>query len=252
MLLQRVKTKHIDERSVNCYPFQIAYILQTVPDIVDEGNAFRESVDLLWFPTGGGKTEAYLGVAAFTIFFRRLTGKAISDGVTVIMRYTLRLLTIQQFERATALICACEHICKEENIAGGEINIGLWIGSSMTPNRIEQARDVLDKLRENPYEKIYEGNPVQITKCPWCGKKIDLNGYEIKGGALNICCADNPECEFHSGLPIYVVDEDIYRVRPTLLLSTIDKFARIAWDENTRNLFGDTCPSPELIIQETV
>jgi hypothetical protein len=175
---------------------------------------------------------------------------ALSDGVTVIMRYTLRLLTIQQFERATALICACEHIRKQENIAGGEINIGLWIGSSMTPNRIEQAKTVLDKLRENPYEKIYEGNPVQITKCPWCGKKIDLNGYEIRGGTLNIRCADNADCEFHNGLPVYVVDDDIYRVRPTLLLSTIDKFARIAWEENTRNLFGEQCPPPELIIQD--
>lgn len=250
MLLQRIKTKHIDENSVNWYPFQIAYILQIIPDIVDEKSAYRESVDLLWFPTGGGKTEAYLGVAAFAIFYRRLTGNVISDGVTVIMRYTLRLLTIQQFERATALICACEHIRKKENISGGGINIGLWIGSSMTPNRIEQAKDVLDKLRENPYEKIYEGNPIQITRCPWCGKKIDLNGYEIKGGTLNIRCADNPECEFHYGLPIYVVDDDIYRVRPTLLLSTIDKFARIAWEENTRNLFGDNCPPPELIIQD--
>lgn len=250
MLLQRIKTKHIDENSVNWYPFQLAYILQIVPDIVDEKSAYRESVDLLWFPTGGGKTEAYLGVAAFVIFYRRLTGNVISDGVTVIMRYTLRLLTIQQFERATALICACEHIRKKENISGGEINIGLWIGSSMTPNKIEQAKDVLDKLRENPYKKIYEGNPIQITKCPWCGKKIDLNGYEIKDGTLNIRCADNPECEFHYGLPIYVVDDDIYRVCPTLLLSTIDKFARIAWEENTRNLFGDKCPPPELIIQD--
>lgn len=248
MLLQRIKTKHTDEQSINWYPFQIAYILQIVPDIVDKKSKYRESVDLLWFPTGGGKTEAYLGVAAFVIFYRRLSGKITADGVTVIMRYTLRLLTIQQFERATALICACEHIRKEENIAGDEINIGLWIGSSMTPNRIEQAKEILDKLREN--EKVYEGNPVQITKCPWCGKKIDLNGYKIKDGTLNICCADNPSCEFHNGLPIYVVDDDIYRVRPTLLLSTIDKFARIAWEENTRNLFGAKCPPPELIIQD--
>lgn len=250
MLLQRVKTKNVDEQSVSWYPFQLAYILQIIPDIVDDKSIYRNSVDLLWFPTGGGKTEAYLGVAAFVIFYRRLQGMAVSDGVTVIMRYTLRLLTIQQFERATALICACEHIRKSENIPGGEINIGLWIGSSMTPNRIQQAKDVLDKLHENPYEKVYEGNPMQITRCPWCGKKIDLNGYQILNDTLIICCADNPECEFHKGLPIYVVDEDIYRVTPTLLLSTIDKFARIAWEEKTRNLFGDNCPPPELIIQD--
>ena len=250
MLLQRTKTKHVDAKSVNWYPFQIAYILQIIPDIIDKNSNYRKSVDLLWFPTGGGKTEAYLGVAAFTIFYRRLTEKVVSDGVAVIMRYTLRLLTLQQFERATALICACEHIRKEESIGGGEINIGLWIGSSMTPNKIEQARNVLLKLRDDPYEKIYEGNPVQITRCPWCGTKIDLNGYEIKDGSMYIRCADNPLCEFHKQLPIYVVDDDIYRIRPTLLLSTIDKFARIAWEENAGYLFGKNCPPPELIIQD--
>ena len=250
MLLQRIKTKHIDEKTINWYPFQIAYILQIIPDIVDEKSKYRENVDLLWFPTGGGKTEAYLGVAAFTIFYRRLTGGTVADGVTVIMRYTLRLLTIQQFERAIALICACEHIRRNENILGGEINIGLWIGSSMTPNRVARAKEALQKLRDNPREELVEGNPVQITKCPWCGKKIDLNGYAIKGGTMTISCADNSTCEFHKGLPIYVIDDDIYRVRPTLLLSTIDKFARIAWEENTGNLFGGKCPPPELIIQD--
>jgi len=251
MLLQRIKTKkQVDKKTVNWYPFQIAYILQIIPDVVDEKSEYRKSVDLLWFPTGGGKTEAYLGVAAFVIFHRRLTGKAISDdGVTVIMRYTLRLLTIQQFERATALICACEHIRKEKKISGGEISIGLWIGSNMTPNKIKDAEDILKRLEK--FEEIYEGNPVQITKCPWCGKEIGLNGYEIKNGKMKIRCADNATCEFHNGLPIYVVDEDIYSVRPTLLLSTIDKFARIAWEENTRNLFGDdTRLPPELIIQD--
>jgi hypothetical protein len=250
MLLQRIKTKKTKEQDVNWYPFQLAYILQIIPDIVNDKSVFRDSVDLLWFPTGGGKTEAYLGIAAFVIFYRRLSGKADKDGVTIIMRYTLRLLTIQQFERATALICACEHLRKKNGISGGEINIGLWIGSSMTPNHIEQAKDVLDKLKENPNERIFEGNPVQITKCPWCGQKIDLNSYTISGNALQIRCADNPNCEFHTSLPIYVVDDDIYRVRPTLLLSTVDKFARITWEENTRSLFGEGCPPPELIIQD--
>lgn len=250
MLLQRIKTKHVDEKDAYWYPFQLAYILQIIPDIVDVKSSFRESVDLLWFPTGGGKTEAYLGVAAFTIFYRRLVGKNVLDGVTIIMRYTLRLLTIQQFERATSLICACEYVRRMENLGGGEISIGLWIGSNMTPNRIEQAREALQKLRDNPYENIYEGNPVQITRCPWCGRKIALNGYDIKNQKMIIRCADNETCEFHNGLPIYVVDEDIYRERPTLLISTIDKFARIAWEENSRYLFGEGTAPPELIIQD--
>ncbi|ADU26811.1 helicase [Ethanoligenens harbinense] len=250
MLLQRIKTKEIKPEDVNWYPFQLAYILQILPDIVNKDSDYRQSVDLLWFPTGGGKTEAYLGVAAFTILYRRLTVSSSIDGVTVIMRYTLRLLTIQQFERASALICACEYIRRRDNISGGEISIGLWIGSSMTPNHITEAESVLQKLKENPNEKIYEGNPVQITRCPWCGQKIDLNGYEIVDGEMRISCADNETCDFHKGLPIYVVDDDIYSNRSTLLLSTIDKFARITWEERARNLFGMNCPAPELIIQD--
>ncbi|GHV54735.1 DNA helicase [Synergistales bacterium] len=256
MLLQRVKTKKLPEAEhgkISWYPFQLAYILQIIPDITEHDSAFRNSVDLLWFPTGGGKTEAYLGVAAFTIFLRRLSAKPINDGVTVIMRYTLRLLTIQQFERASALVCACEHLRRDRNIPGGEISIGLWIGSGMTPNHIEGedgAAAILKKLRENPDERINEGNPVQITNCPWCGESIDLDGYQIAGNHLVIKCSNNPRCEFHSALPIYLVDDDVYMKRPTLVLSTIDKFARIAWELKSKSLFGEDCAPPELIIQD--
>jgi hypothetical protein len=256
MLLQRQHSKGLTDSQATLatwYPFQLAYILQIIPDIVNEKSDYRNCVDLLWFPTGGGKTEAYLGVAAFTIFYRRLQLKPINDGVTVIMRYTLRLLTIQQFERATALICACEYLRKRENIAGGEISIGLWIGSGMTPNHIagdDGAEKILHQLKEDKDKKIYTGNPVQITACPWCGTKIDVTGYDIDKSGMTIRCKDNPKCEFYSRLPIYVVDDDIYMQRPTLLLSTIDKFARIAWVEETSNLFGVRDNPPSLIIQD--
>jgi hypothetical protein len=257
MLLQRKNTKKLnnDELSkVEWYPFQLAYILQIIPDIAKEDNEFRNVVDLLWFPTGGGKTEAYLGVAAFAVFYRRLSNKPINDGVTIIMRYTLRLLTIQQFERASALICACECLRKQHRISGGEISIGLWIGSGMTPNRIEGeggAAEILEQIKKDPDNRIVTGNPVQITNCPWCGEVIDLDGYDIVNGGLVIRCNRNKSCEFHNSLPIYLVDEDVYRVRPTLLLSTIDKFARLAWEIDSKSLFGDSkCMPPELIIQD--
>ena len=258
MLLQREKSKHLKKHelsNVKWYPFQLAYILQIIPDVVDENSPYRDTVDLLWFPTGGGKTEAYLGVAAFVIFFRRLSNKPINDGVTIIMRYTLRLLTIQQFERASALICACEHLRKIHTIPGDEISIGLWIGSGMTPNRIDGengAAKILREMKENPDRKFNESNPVQITNCPWCGEPIDLDGYEVvKDKGLIIRCNRNQKCEYHRALPIYVVDDDIYRVQPTLLLSTIDKFARLAWEERSKSLFGDEkCASPDLIIQD--
>lgn len=249
MLLQRINTKHMKAEDVYWYPFQLAYILQIIPDIANPYSEYRQLTDLLWFPTGGGKTEAYLGVAAFTIFFRRLSGLP-DDGVAVIMRYTLRLLTIQQFERAAALICACEYLRIKHVIPGGEISIGLWIGSGMTPNTIDKAIEVLSQLKEDKDKKIYEGSPVQITKCPWCGSEIDIIGYNVVDRRLNIRCEDNVSCPFHQHLPIYVVDEDIYNRRPTLLLSTIDKFARIAWVEEAKNLFDTGNNPPSLIIQD--
>ena len=257
MLLQRIKTKRLKDSETDgiaWYPFQLAYILQIIPDITEDKSDYRDNVDLLWFPTGGGKTEAYLGVAAFVIFYRRLSTKPLNDGATIIMRYTLRLLTIQQFERASALICACEYLRSEHQIEGGEISIGLWIGSGMTPNRIEGEGGAAEKLKElndNPDKKIYEGNPIQITTCPWCSEPIDLDGYSIDKGGMKIRCNRNHKCRFNSALPIYVIDDDIYRVQPTLVLSTIDKFARLAWEERAKSLFGsDICAPPELIIQD--
>ena len=252
MLLQRVKTKHCSPKTVSWYPFQMAYILQIIPDIVDNNSEYHNCVDLLWFPTGGGKTEAYLGLSAFYIFFRRLNKSNFNiNGVTVIMRYTLRILTLQQFERATALVCACEHMRKKYHIPGEEISIGLWIGSGMTPNHITDASDILKKIREDSTATIYEANPMQITKCPWCGTEIGIGGYDIVDSSMNISCCNNSECEFHSHLPVYVVDDDIYRVAPTFILSTVDKFARMTWEERAGNLLGaNGCKPPELIIQD--
>lgn len=253
MLLQRIKTKKgVNPNEVSWYPFQLAYILQIIPDIADKESDWRENVDLLWFPTGGGKTEAYLGLSAFVIFYRRLTNKFdCDDGVAIIMRYTLRLLTIQQFERASALICACEYIRKKHNLKGGEISIGLWIGSAMTPNKLEDAKNNLDKLLQDSDANIYGGNPMQLAKCPYCGKELDVGCYTISADGMKISCKNNADCEFHNGLPIYVVDEDIYSKKPTFLLSTVDKFARIVWEEKAGELFGvNLTVSPELIIQD--
>lgn len=247
MLLQRIKTKGVPEDSVYWFPFQLAYVLQIIPDMVSKETPFREVVDLLWFPTGGGKTEAYLAVAGFTIFYRRIHQKPVSDGVAIFMRYTLRLLTVQQFERSAALICACEVLRQKYNLAGGEISIGLWIGSGMTPNHLKEAEERLADLRG--MKPVYEGNPVQVTKCPWCNSVIDVSGYTVAQNSMNIQCS-NPKCTFHSGLPIYVVDDDIYKKKPTLVLSTIDKFARITWEPMTANLFSQGHQAPDLVIQD--
>lgn len=234
----------------NWRPFQIAFILLNLSGIAQPESNDRALVDLLWFPTGGGKTEAYLGLTAFTLALRRLRGKINGmngdGGVTVIMRYTLRLLTTQQFQRATALICACEEIRRHDSQKWGKrpFQIGLWVGAKATPNTIAEAKEVLSKLHSGV--DVREGNPVQLPFCPWCGEKLTAANYHIDEarGRLIIVCP-RKECAFHGteqkldkGIPALVVDEDIYHQCPSLLLATVDKFARLPWLPQTMALFG--------------
>lgn len=246
------KDRPINPEEITWYPFQLAFFLQEITSIVNPNSYERNLVDLLWFPTGGGKTEAYLGISAFVIFLRRLReDNDKSAGVTILMRYTLRLLTIQQFDRAAALICACEIIRLEENLNGEEISIGLYVGDGLTPNKIGKAEERLSDLMKNGEESVRKGSPRQVLSCPTCGIKIPLDHYEIRNNELNIRCS-NKECHFHKGLPIYLIDDDIYKKRPTLVISTVDKFASMTWEAEVSKLFGiDTaCPPPELIIQD--
>jgi hypothetical protein len=232
-------------------PFQLAFVLQCLPGIVDPSLPEREIADLLWFPTGGGKTEAYLGLIAFVAFLRRLRDDS-ADGVAVIMRYTLRLLTIQQFDRAALLITACEMIRRDEPTLGNaEISLGLWVGQDGTPNDLAQARIAITKLRDE--QDVETGNPVQLHSCPWCGARLTAWQYEITNDPkMRVRCRDK-DCPFSKiDIPVYLVDEDVYRYRPTLLIATSDKFATIPWREATRSLFnkGHACRPPELIVQD--
>lgn len=233
-------------------PFQIAYILLNLPGLTDADHEDRNIADLLWFPTGGGKTEAYLGLVAFTIIHRRLKDPE-ALGVAVIMRYTLRLLTIQQFERATMLLCSLERLRQRENDLGDRaFSIGLWVGQGATPNTLVEARKSLRDIADG--KELNDKNPVQLTQCPWCGQDLNETHYSVTKGPeerLKIACG-NSSCDFRDGLPAYLVDQDIYRIRPELVLGTVDKFAQMAWNEKVRNLFardGIGTP-PSLIIQD--
>lgn len=232
-------------------PFQLGFILQCLRGIVEPGHEDREVADLLWFPTGGGKTEAYLGLIAFTVFLRRLR-RTPGDGVTVLMRYTLRLLTIQQFDRAALLIACCELIRRsDERLGSTQISIGLWVGRAGSPNTLAEARTAIDRLRTD--QAVDEANPVQLHSCPWCGAALGPWQYEIATDPahLRIRCR-NDACAFRDGLPVFVVDEDIYRHRPTLIIATADKFATMPWRYETNTLFneGTDSPPPELIVQD--
>lgn len=233
-------------------PFQIAYVLLNLPGLAQPDHEDRKIADLLWFPTGGGKTEAYLGLVAFTILHRRIENSA-AIGVAVIMRYTLRLLTIQQFERATMLLCSLERLrLREKDLGDRPFSLGLWVGQAATPNTLAEAQKSLNAIADG--RELVEKNPVQLTQCPWCGSELTEDNYSVVKSPverLRIACG-NHGCDFRDGLPAYVVDQDIYHVRPELVLGTVDKFAQMAWREDVRKLFardGIGTP-PSLIIQD--
>lgn len=249
--------------------FQIAFILAALRSTADAGDADRERVELIWFPTGGGKTEAYLGLAAFSIFLRRLRNPA-DTGVQALMRYTLRLLTAQQFQRASRLICAMEYVRRQHarELGEAEISTGIWLGGSTTPNTREEARSVLRSFQNGDGS---EQNKFVLDRCPWCAAEIGpvnlttgrgrrsgiprVIGYERRNNTVVYACPDQ-QCEFHSLLPLYVIDEDIYEKRPALVIGTVDKFAMLAWKPQARALFGiaedgaRAYSPPGLIIQD--
>ena len=234
-------------------PFQIAFILLSLYGIIDGESSEREIVDLLYFPTGGGKTEAYLGLIAFTIAYRRLTASEENEyekdgGVTVFLRYTLRLLTTQQRDRLMRLVVAMEKL-REKNIElyGHErITIGFWVGGGVTPNKFSDYSDTDQFKKKEFLRKLTK----QIIKCPYCGKPIKSENYVIneKGKTVQIYCSDD-FCMFSKRtgktIPVYLVDEEIYAKCPTVIISTVDKFARLPWTEQVGLLFGKTdkyCP----------
>ena len=266
------------ESDANCRwrPFQIAFLLMDVNSIVDDQSPERSIVDLIWFPTGGGKTEAYLGLTAFTIFYRKLAHPKQSSGTAVIMRYTLRLLAAQQFTRAATLICACEYIrqdCAQRRhkypaypLGKDPITIGLWIGGTHIPNKNEDADFHLDKLRKvsNYYYVRNEKerhNKFQVLKCPWCGTKMVKDdkdkklvgewGYSMSGKHFYMFCP-HEDCDFTKKLPIQIIDEELYQAPPTLLFGTVDKCAMLPWDGRIGAFFGvgSDNRTPELIIQD--
>lgn len=240
--------------------FQLAFLLCNIPTLADPLHPERSAqgydavASLLWFTTGGGKTEAYLGLTAFTLAIRRLHpdlgGLDAEHGVGVFMRYTLRLLTLQQFQRAAALICACEVLRRQAPQIWGQepFRLGLWVGSHSTPNTLESAAKEKDKKHGHSFGG--DSSVMQFSTCPWCGAPISTNNIHISKGTtgsqrcLTFCGDPDGQCSFsqakspQEGLPVMVVDEEIYRRPPALLISTVDKFAQMPWKGEVGMLFG--------------
>lgn len=247
-------TKEIEPAKVDApawRPFQLAFILLNLAGIADPLSHDREVVDLLFFPTGGGKTEAYLGLAAFTLVLRRLKNPGIaSAGLSVLMRYTLRLLTLDQLGRAATLICALE-LEREKNpikLGPWPFEIGLWVGRAATPNTMGGRGS---KDPDCAYRKTIaflnddrKPSPIPLEECPWCGKKFTRNSFQLVPNAehpldLRVVCA-NRNCDFtrERALPILAVDEPIYRRLPCFMIATVDKFASMPWTGNVGAFFG--------------
>ena len=241
--------------SPNWRAFQLAFILLNVGGLTDPRDPEREIVDLLFFPTGGGKTEAYLGLAAFTIMLRRLrhpgSSRLEGAGVAVIMRYTLRLLTLDQLARAAGLVCALEleRASDPGRYGTWPVEIGLWVGRAATPNvmgrkgdsRSDTARSKTRQFKSNPRNKP---SPIPLESCPWCSTRFEPSSFTLlpdddQPTELRIVCA-NFECDFSGDrpLPILAVDEPIYRRLPAFLIATVDKFASLPFTGETGALLG--------------
>ncbi|MDR3081752.1 MAG: DISARM system helicase DrmA [Streptomyces sp.] len=254
-------------------PFQLAFVLLNLDSLAHPGHPHRGTgrealVDLLFFPTGGGKTEAYLGLAAYTFALRRLQGtvgqgvdaRSGEAGVGVLMRYTLRLLTAQQFQRAAALVSACEVLRREEfakDVRWGAtpFRIGLWVGTSVSPNWFDEAKEQISDARESASDK--HARVLQVLTCPWCGSGLTARNHmeydEARRRVLLYCPRGEGEdrCPFSrrsapgEGIPVLTVDEEIYRLAPSLLIATVDKFAQLPWNGYAGLLFGrvtQLCP----------
>ncbi len=248
-------------------PFQLAYLLMNLRGIAAPAHDERDVVDLLFFPTGGGKTEAYLGLSAFTLVLRRLRhpGPA-GRGLSVLMRYTLRLLTLDQLGRAAALICALELERGQapERLGEWPFEIALWVGRAATPNRMGRKGENSDQsARVKTLRHARDSSrepPLPLERCPWCGTPFRKQSYRLHPNPseptdLLVHCVDR-RCDFsrRRSLPIVAVDEPIYRRLPAFMIATADKFAALPWTGETACFFHGGAPDdprpPDLIIQD--
>jgi hypothetical protein len=233
-------------------PFQLGFILLTLESVCNGHSADRDTLDLLWFPTGGGKTEAYLALIALGSWYRRLTKKgSAASGNFAIMRYTLRLLTAQQFERASAVMLASEVIRKGKLQNYGfeykdfsVFSIGLWVGKDATPNKFEDA--ITNKGNE------YLSTPEQIANCYACNSKLiwDYNSADrtVRPKCKNAVCILGSD---FGTWPVMTIDDDIYIQNPTVIIGTVDKFAQVPLRIETADMFGfSKAVGTELIIQD--
>lgn len=252
--------------------FQLAFILASIPAFatrIPEFHSFytpevakhANSVTLLYFSTGGGKSEAFLGLLTFVLFLDRLRDK--QRGVSALMRYPLRLLTLQQARRTFATMGAAEEVRHARGHPGEPFSLGFWVGGSNTPNWHSEdgytevpCDDEVAPCEEFKHKDVqpYKGARerwLKLSSCPFCGNKdgslLALRRHSGNGANAmgHYCTAPKEKCSWNARyakptpLPFYIVDEDIYDLAPSVLLGTVDKLAAIGQSQGTiRKFFG--------------
>ena len=214
-------------------PFQVGFLLGALAFLVDTEEA--DVVDTVWFATGGGKTETYLGLLVTAALHDRMTGK--TSGVTAWSRFPLRLLSLQQTQRFADALAGAELVRRRERIKGAPISLGFLVGSSSTPNRVvKTARpETADLDPDSP------GMPDRfqvLMRCPFCrGTQVGMHFDRLLWRLTHQCA--NPDCPWtEPALPVYVVDSELYRYLPTVVLGTLDKAASVGMQAAMRGLVG--------------
>jgi hypothetical protein len=249
-------------------PFQISFILLNLSGLFwkaeDYDEIDRDTIDLAWFPTGGGKTEAYLGLVAIIGFYRSLVGADSKSSVHAIMRYTLRLLTLNQAERATRLMIAMNLVSEKYSLDCNEFSVGMWVGSAASPNKLEKAAEIRDQIISTNRPPKNGITPILLDNCPWCGfreneprDRAKLWVYDDIKRTFRGKCSNNECAVSKVDIPFTCIDEEMYNNPPSLLIGTVDKFAQLASKPEARVLLGlhtnhDNCHRrhPDLIIQD--
>ena len=231
--------------------FQVVFIVSLILDVVAheqdlmldddiKSKAKTDDVDILYFPTGGGKTEAFLGILVFNLFFDRLRGK--NYGVTAMLKYPLRLLSVQQVQRVANILAAAEVIRQVKGIGGSSFSLGYYVGDGNTPNNID--KDLQRRLLEFSPDEL-DGKYRLVDVCPFCGQENVHVVYDADANSLKHIC-NNLECASQGVIPLYMVDNDIYRYLPSVIISTVDKMTALGFNSNFHNfLFGAEFECPK-------
>lgn len=221
--------------------FQIVFIVSLILDVVaheqdlmlDDDTRIKaktDDVDILYFPTGGGKTEAFLGILVFNLFFDRLRDK--NCGVTAILKYPLRLLSVQQVQRVANVLATAELIRHAKGISGSPFSLGYYVGDRNTPNNIDkELQRTLLELSSDEMDEKYR----LVDICPFCGQVTIHVVYDADANSLRHICS-NSECSSTGTIPLYMVDNDIYRYLPSVIISTVDKMTALGFNSNFHNL----------------